>query len=472
MSTLIAPYVISPTFLKPKNLVHPFIFEDTDGDFPKSSISATPAEFAHTVTEVVINHDGDGDDSGFQSHCVEKTFDPRTPVNSHLRRESDDGTPSSIGSSEKSVVSSGAQRVVSDITSHSRPVTFTPSRVKRRSLFTLRSSNSSPPPPPPTIADRSHQKPLSMRMSTSISQEHSSNSCRRVKDGNHLVAHTVAERRARAEALEVERRRARRAILEASEAALEAARQRAHSLRAARSLELRNREEERHARVVARRKLLEEERKEYLIRRITSTATITETGDHSHRLRSLRNPKPKVSVCGFASELDPSDPRYCPFGFGSCTRRDVCPSPMQQLAVIRKTESCSGRGGFRHAAISKLSTSFTVESQGRLMTNADAKFASTQSGSNKPPKDRNINSTPSKRRQSGSAIPKSSTNSNRSFATAPKSSNSELFAIPLTPLSTALILCVIGIPFLSYPNEVNDKQIYYSNNPLSPKVKT
>ncbi|KAL5961848.1 hypothetical protein TSMEX_010416 [Taenia solium] len=322
--------------------------EDTDGDFPKSSISATPAEFVHTVTEVVINHDGDGDDSGFQSHCVEKTFDPRTPVNSHLRRESDDGTPSSIGSSEKSVVSSGAQRVVSDITSHSRPAAFTPSRIKRRSLFTLRRSNSSPPPPPPTIADRSQQKPSSMRMSTSISQEYSSNSCRRAKDKNHLVAHTVAERRARAEALEVERRRARRAILEASEAALEAARQRAHSLRAARSLELRNREEERHARVVARRKLLEEERKEYLIRRITSTATITETGDQS-RLRSLRHPKPKISICGFASELDPSDPRYCPFGFGSCTRRDVCPSPMHQLAAIRKTESCSDSLQTQHA---------------------------------------------------------------------------------------------------------------------------
>lgn len=97
-----------------------------------------------------------------------------------------------------------------------------------------------------------------MRMSASVSQEHSSTNCWRVRDGNHPVAHTVAERRARAEALEAERRRARRANLEASEAALEAARQRAHSLRAARSLELRNREEERHAKVVARRKLLEE----------------------------------------------------------------------------------------------------------------------------------------------------------------------------------------------------------------------
>lgn len=72
-----------------------------------------------------------------------------------------------------------------------------------------------------------------------------------------LVAHTVAERRARAEALDAERRRKRQAKLEASEAALQAACQRAQSLRAARSAELRSKEEEKRARVTERRKLLE-----------------------------------------------------------------------------------------------------------------------------------------------------------------------------------------------------------------------
>ncbi|VDM19784.1 unnamed protein product [Hydatigera taeniaeformis] len=254
-------------------------------------------------------------------------------------------------------------------------------------------------------------------------------SCRKIGSNNSLVAHTVAERRARAEALEVERRRARRVNLEASEAALEAARQRAYSLRAARSLELRNREEERHAKVFARRKLLEEERRAYLIRRITDAKAITEAGDQSHRSRSLRHSSPKVTSRGFASELDPSDPRYCPFGFGSCTRRDVCLPPMQQSGGVRKAGSCSGRGGLRHTPISKLSISFTVDSQRGLLANSDASFTVNQAELNKTSKGRITTSTPSKKRQLESVNLKNFTNSNRNSVAIQKSPNCELFGI-------------------------------------------
>lgn len=72
-------------FINLKNPVYFLIFEDTNGDFPKSSVSVTPAKFVHTVAEIAINPDGDGDDSGFQSHCVEKTFDPRAPINGQMR---------------------------------------------------------------------------------------------------------------------------------------------------------------------------------------------------------------------------------------------------------------------------------------------------------------------------------------------------------------------------------------------------
>uniref|UniRef100_A0A915EW45 Uncharacterized protein n=1 Tax=Echinococcus canadensis TaxID=519352 RepID=A0A915EW45_9CEST len=387
------------------------IFEDTNGDLQKSSASITSADVAHTVTEVMINQDGDGDDSGFQSHCVDRTLDQKASLNGQLRQESDDATPSSTGSSEKSVVSGAARRDGPDIVSYPRHVAFTPAQVKRRSLITLRRNNGSPPPPASTTAIRANQKPSLLRISTSLSQEQSSSSCWKTVGGNHPVAHTVAERRARAEALEVERRRACRASLEASEAALEAARQRAYRLRVARSLELRNREEERHAKVIARRKRLEEERKEYLSRRITGTATTTKTGGQVHHLSSLQRVNPKISVCGFASDLDPTDPRYCPFGFGSSTRRDVCRSSKQQLTATRKTVSCGDRGRNQHAAIPKLSTSFTVESRKRLTTNADATFISTHAGPSKSLKDGNTTSTPSKRRNSGSIILKGSSNS-------------------------------------------------------------
>ena len=108
-------------------------------------------------------------------------------------------------------------------------------------------------------------KDPSVRMTNSISGEHhycnnswKTDSIEAGRSSCQLVAHTVAERRARAEALEIERIRACRAKLEASEAALEAARQRAHSLREARISELRSRDEERRAKVMARRKRLEE----------------------------------------------------------------------------------------------------------------------------------------------------------------------------------------------------------------------
>ena len=170
-----------------------------------------------------------------------------------------------------------------------------------------------------------------------------------------LVAHTVAERRARAEALEIQRIRVCRAKLEASEAALEAARQRALSLRSARISELRSRDEERRAKVTARRKRLEEvknksffefysvfsyqqERKEYLDRCISDNLTTPDPGGHPQHSRSFRHAPPKPSICGFASELDPSDPRYCPFGFGSSSRRDVCLSAKQQMIATRKID--------------------------------------------------------------------------------------------------------------------------------------
>lgn len=72
-----------------------------------------------------------------------------------------------------------------------------------------------------------------------------------------LVVHTVAERRARAEALAAERQRTRLARLAASQAALEAAHQRVQCLRAARTAELRVKQEERRAKVAERRKMLE-----------------------------------------------------------------------------------------------------------------------------------------------------------------------------------------------------------------------
>ncbi|VDL61171.1 unnamed protein product [Hymenolepis diminuta] len=225
----------------------------------------------------------------------------------------------------------------------SRQMTSTPtSQVKRRSSFTI----SCPSGPSLPIS-----RAPSLRMTASVTQDYSTtgrNHASQYLPGS-LVAHTVAERRARAEALDAERRRKRQAKLEASEAALQAACQRAQSLRAARSAELRSKEEEKRARVTERRKLLEKNRAEILNRRISRMT------NSQFQERPSRQASSRVSICGFSSDLDPSDPRYCPFGFGSSSRRDVCLSTKQQLIASKPPQT-----------INNLSTSMATNSLSRL----------------------------------------------------------------------------------------------------------
>lgn len=102
---------------------------------------------------------------------------------------------------------------------------------------------------------------------------------------------------------------------------------------------------------------------------------------HSPSNKRLRRQAPsKVSICGFCSELDPSDPRYCPFGFGSSSRRDVCLSTKQQLIALNTLP------------MTKLSASFTAGSQSRLVTHAPAMSSSMHAGRGRPLVDRNTNS--------------------------------------------------------------------------------
>nr|CDS30996.1 hypothetical protein HmN_000332500 [Hymenolepis microstoma] len=227
--------------------------------------------------------------------------------------------------------------------SASRHVTSTPiAQVRRRSSSTI---------PSPSGPSLSLSRAPSIRMTSSVTQDYCTTGRKRTSQcfPESLVAQTVAERRARAEALDAERRRKHQAKLEASEAALQAACQRARSLRAARSAELRSKEEEKRARVTERRKMLEKHREEFLNRRILKA-----TNSQSQEFSSQHAPS-RVSICGFSSDLDPSDPRYCPFGFGSSSRRDVCLSTKQQLIASKP-----------HQAINRLSNSMTTNSLSRL----------------------------------------------------------------------------------------------------------
>ncbi|VDO00206.1 unnamed protein product [Rodentolepis nana] len=189
-------------------------------------------------------------------------------------------------------------------------------------------------------------------MTSSVTQDYCTAGRKRTSQcfPESLVAQTVAERRARAEALDAERRRKHQAKLEASEAALQAACQRARSLRAARSAELRSKEEEKRAR----------HREEFLNRRIMRT-TNSQSQEHPSQHASSR-----VSICGFSSDLDPSDPRYCPFGFGSSSRRDVCLSTKQQLIAQKPPQS-----------INRLSNSMTSNSLSRLNKTSTDMISST-----------------------------------------------------------------------------------------------
>nr|VZI49258.1 unnamed protein product [Spirometra erinaceieuropaei] len=179
------------------------------------------------------------------------------------------------------------------------------------------------PPAPPSTSGRA------VEISKSSAKQSSSDGDTKTSavETGARSSRSIAEKRHRAEALAAERSRERLANLAAAEAAAEAARERARQLREARSQELRKREEERRRNADERRKALQTARQDRTVPTIgRGTSVVTNSGlSKSLRIRPV-NGRVASSYLprGFASELDPSDPRYCPYGFGSSCRREVC----------------------------------------------------------------------------------------------------------------------------------------------------
>ncbi|KAL7056732.1 hypothetical protein AAHC03_020650 [Spirometra sp. Aus1] len=205
------------------------------------------------------------------------------------------------------------------------------------------------PPAPPSSSGRA------VEISKSSAKQSSSDGDTKASavETGASSSRSIAEKRHRAEALAAERSRERLANLAAAEAAAEAARERARQLREARSQELRKREEERRRNADERRKALQTARQDRTVPTIgRGTSVVTNSGlSKSLRIRPV-NGRVASSYLprGFASELDPSDPRYCPYGFGSSCRREVCLTT-SQLVKARNDQNR------RHL----LTTSFTAD---------------------------------------------------------------------------------------------------------------
>nr|VZI17676.1 unnamed protein product [Spirometra erinaceieuropaei] len=205
------------------------------------------------------------------------------------------------------------------------------------------------PPAPPSTSGRA------VEISKSSAKQSSSDGDTKASavETGARSSRSIAEKRHRAEALAAERSRERLANLAAAEAAAEAARERARQLREARSQELRKREEERRRNADERRKALQTARQDRTVPTIgRGTSVVTNSGlSKSLRIRPV-NGRVASSYLprGFASELDPSDPRYCPYGFGSSCRREVCLTT-SQLVKARNDQNK------RHL----LTTSFTAD---------------------------------------------------------------------------------------------------------------
>ncbi|KAM7534230.1 hypothetical protein Aperf_G00000113899 [Anoplocephala perfoliata] len=297
---------------------------------------------------------GRQEDSGFHSNFIEESHsrqDLDNPGMKLMEREEakESHLTDSVGAPEAPPSPIGSSLQPALPLPPFGPFTSTPTaQTRRRSSFTLGEPTNKASPTPSSI-----RRAPSFQITTTEAQNDGMKPRANHPDvvrvyAGQLVVHTVAERRARAEALAAERQRTRLAKLAASQAALEAAHQRVQSLRAARTAELRVKQEERRAKVAERRKMLEKHREELLTRRVLRSA-------HSPCNKRLHREAP-VSICGFSSELDPSDPCYCPFGFGSSSRRDVCLSTKQQLIALKTLP------------MTRISASFTADSQSRSHT--------------------------------------------------------------------------------------------------------
>ncbi|BHF79034.1 hypothetical protein SprV_0602215100 [Sparganum proliferum] len=208
------------------------------------------------------------------------------------------------------------------------------------------------PPAPPSCSGRAVEISKSSAKQSSSDGDTKASASSAVETGSRS-SRSIAEKRHRAEALAAERSRERLANLAAAEAAAEAARERARQLREARSQELRRRDEERRRNADERRKAFQAARQDRTVPTIGRGASVVTNSGLSKSLRIHPVNGRVASSClprGFASELDPSDPRYCPYGFGSSCRREVCLTT-SQLVKARNDQNK------RHL----LTTSFTAD---------------------------------------------------------------------------------------------------------------
>ncbi|VDM00931.1 unnamed protein product [Schistocephalus solidus] len=262
------------------------------------------------------------------------------------------------------VVGSTADTAVNSVTVESSYPEHRESRLRRRRR------RSRVFPPPSSSSRRDFESPKSAVLETcmdkpssviSAATKHSSSdgdtkaSVISAVEPGPCTSRTIAEKQRKAEALAAERSRERLVNFAAAEAAAEAARERARQQREARSQELKRREEERRRNADERRKALEMARQG---RNVSTTgrdaSTVTNPGlSKSLRVSSVHGRGAPTSLPrGFASELDPSDPRYCPYGFGSSCRREVCLTTSQ----IVKTHNDQNRRNI-------LTTSFTADAK-------------------------------------------------------------------------------------------------------------
>uniref|UniRef100_A0A0X3NJD8 Uncharacterized protein n=2 Tax=Schistocephalus solidus TaxID=70667 RepID=A0A0X3NJD8_SCHSO len=244
------------------------------------------------------------------------------------------------------VVGSTADTAVNSVTVESSYPEHRESRLRRRRR------RSRVFPPPSSSSGRDVESPKSATKHSSSDGDTKASVISAVEPGP-CTSRTIAEKQRKAEALAAERSRERLVNFAAAEAAAEAARERARQQREARSQELKRREEERRRNADERRKALEMARQG---RNVSTTgrdaSTVTNPGlSKSLRVSSVHGRGAPTSLPrGFASELDPSDPRYCPYGFGSSCRREVCLTTSQ----IVKTHNDQNRRNI-------LTTSFTAD---------------------------------------------------------------------------------------------------------------